>query len=1103
MLALAKLSIRRPKPALAAWLLVGVILAVIGFGATNTLSPSISTIPSTQSSTATNLATARFGPTQLVPILIEGPKAQLNAVGPKLVAALVKRPHTRALSAWDAGSASTGLRPNPNAAMIVVSIDRTEANAVKYDEPQIESLVAHYIKAPVKSYISGQPSIDRAERSAAVANLRRNELLAIGILFVLLLVGLRAPVAAVITTAVGAISMLAGFGEVALLGHVMQLDPIGMAAGTMTGLALGVGFALLILDRFHREEFPPGTHSRDAATAAIRGLDTTGRAVLVSGTAIILALALVAAVGPMQLMVSVGAATVASAAFATGGAVVVMPAALVLLGRRIDLLRVPAPAPLARAWSLLVAGGNAVTQHALYAGFAAIALLAVLAIPALSLKSGPADVRLLPSNAKARIAFTEISRVMGQGWATPFDIVVAPRNRPVTTPAFLTAISNFQNHVAKDYAVYSVTGPGQINSTSDQLKAFGPSLAKSAKISDQSKKQLLLLINGLGQAGAGSKQLQSGLAAASSGAGQLQGGAGQAQAGAGELHAGLAQAQSGSSQVSNGLNQALAGANALKTGAGEALTGANQLVQGLGMAQGPASESLPALNGLNGATGTTSSQISAAAGTAGNAKAAVGNAIAALGSLPKSTPGYLAALAALENASGAVQSTSDQIGAAAGQAQATHNMAGMIAYQAPGLIAAINMAHDGASQLASAIQQLENGNAQLASGVGQLAGGGGQLTSGLGQLTNGAGQLQTGLALLDSGAGQLASGLSGGVGPAGQLVTGLGQMQAAVAKSRGQIPSTASLKLLMKEAPGLFSSGYFVLAAVDGAQPADRNAASFMLNLDQGATAGQIVVVSRYGVGSAQTDALRRRLTAEAQTFARQNNAVVAVGGPAGQLLDLTNVTQGRVWVDVAVIALSVTLVLAVALRAVLLPIAITLRGLLVTAATFGILELLFGGNKPALGGPGFMDPRETIDIFCGVFAITITFSTLLVMRSREEFVAHGDVREAVRIGLRETAAAATGAGIVMIAALIPFSATQLINLRGFGIGIAIAVLLDVVIVRPVLLPAAEVVLGRAGWWPTKGPRTPQSPAEESSTETTRRLPRLPVPHRRPRPAHQ
>ena len=1088
MISLAKFSIRRPKTALAAWLVLAAALTLIGFGVSSTLSPSITVVPGTQSSRAQQLANAQFGPTQLVPILLEGPKAQLDRQGPALVTALAKRPHTRVLSAWDAGTASAGMRPKPTAAMIVVSVDRSEQNVVRYDQPQINSLVARKISGPVKSFITGQPSIDRALKDASLSNLRNTELIAIGILFLLLLIGLRAPVAAAIVAAVGAISMLSGFGEVALLGHVLHLDPVGVALGTMTGLALGTGFALLILDRFHREELPAGMHPRDAATAAIRELETTGRAVLVGGTALVVALALVALVGPSELMVSLGTGMLTCATFATGGAVVVMPAALVLLGRRVDAFSFPAPAPLARIWSGLLDGGNWVTRRAVYAGFAATVLLAAIAVPAFALKSGPPDVSQLPASSPARVAFQEISRVMGPGWATPYNLIVVANNRPITTPALLARLAKFEQQIARDGTVASVVGPGAINSTSTQLKTFGPSLKKSAKISDQSKKQLLTLIKGLGQAGAGSAQLQSGLASASSGAGQLQSGSGAAQSGAGQLHAGLAQAKAGSATLAAGLSSALAGAQALKTGAGQALSGSSQLVQGIGLAQGPATQSLPALNSLSSAAAGTSAKISGAQSSASAAASDVGAAVDALGSMTtgKNDPRYGAVLSAVQRAQGAVQTLSGEVGAAASSAAGAKSLASAIAYQAPGLVAALNMLHSGASQLQSGIQQLKDGNSQLASGIGQLSGGGGQLSSGLSQLTAGAGALQTGLGQLTNGTGQLASGLSSGVAPAGQLTAGLGTMQAAVVKARGQIPSTTALKALEKQSPGIFSSGYFVLSAVAGATPSNRNAATFTINLLRGGTAGQIVIVSKYRSNDPRAEALGTRLANLGRTFAKANNAQVAVGGPAGSLGDLTSVTKSRIPLAITALAISLALVLMLATRAVLLPAVATLFSLLVAASTFGVLQLLFGGANPLLGGPGYLDPMSILGIFTVAFGVSVTYSALLLMGTREVYIAGQGVKDAVRTGLRQSAAATTGAGLVMVAALIPFATTNLINVRQFGIGVAVAVLLDVVIVRPVLLPAAEAVLGRAGWWPSSPPAPSKPPPPTAITPPAR-----------------
>ncbi len=1099
MIPLAKLSIRRPRSALAAWLIVGVILSLIGLGVSKSLSPSVTVVPGTQSSRAQQLGNAQFGPTQLVPILLEGPAAQLNREGPPLVAALGKRPHTRVLSAWDAGSASAGLRPKPTAAMIIVSVDRSEKDAVKYDQPQIESLVARRISSPVRSYITGQPSIDRAEKNASISNLRRDELIAIGVLFLLLLVGLRAPVAAAVVAAVAAVSTLAGFGEVALLGKFLTLDPVGVAAGTMTGLALGVGFALLILDRFHREELTERSNPRTAAGAAMRELETTGKAVLIAGSALVLALALVAVIGPTQLMVSVGTGALTCAAFATGGAVVVMPAALVLLGRRINAFSFPAPAPFVRLWSALVDGGNRVTRHAVYAGFAATALLAALAVPAFALKSGPPDVSQLPASSNARIAFQEVSRVMGPGWATPYSLIVVSNNRPITTPTLLASVYRFEQRIANDRTVYSVTGPGEINSTASQLKTFGPQLKKSAKISDQSKVQLLQLISGLGQAGAGSAQLQAGLAAASSGAGQLHSGGGQAGSGAGQLHSGLAQARSGSATLAAGLNSALAGAAALEKGSAQALAGSTQLAAGLAKGAPQVKAGLPAVGQLATASASTNNEIKQVQGSAQSAQSDVSSALTALNSSSgKNDPGVQQALAALQRADSSMGTLNSDLTSAGQNAATAAFIAGGVNSQINQLSPQLTAAASGAAQLRSGIQQLHAGNAQLASGLSQLAGGGNQLTSGLSQLTAGAGALQIGLGQLTGGAGQLATGLSGGVGPAGQLTTGLGTMQAAVIKARGQIPSTAQLKQLEAQSPGIFNSGYFVLAAVEGATASNRNAATFTINLLRGGTAGQIVVVSKYKSSDPRSAALGTRLDNLAGSFAKGNNVQVAVGGPAGNLGDLTSVTKSRIWLDVAVLALAIVLVLGLALRAVLLPVVATAFGLLTAASTFGVLQLLFGGSNPPLGGPGYLDPITIISVFTVAFGITTVFSTVLLMRTREAYVAAPGNKEAVRKGLRETAAATTGAGLLMVAALIPFSITDLLNVRALGIGVAVSILLDVLIVRPVVLPAAEAVLGRYGWWPTAAPR-PSEPAQPIGPS---RRPPLHTPRPRPGTAH-
>jgi RND superfamily putative drug exporter len=957
--------------------------------------------------------------------------------------------------------------------MIVVSVDRAEKDVVNNDQPQIERLVARDIARPLRASVTGQPSIDRALKDQALSATRRSELIAVGILFLLLLLALRAPLAAAIVTLVGAATVLSTYGLMALLGRLIDTDPIAVALASMTGLALGVGYSLLILDRFHQQERTPDAGPRDAALAASTAIATTGRAVLFAGTGLILALLLATAIAPTKILTSLGIGVLLCSALALGGAVVVMPAALVLFAGRIVNPAVAAPAALTRDWDRLVGAGAWVRGRAVIAGALATAALLALAVPVLSLKTGPPDVSQLPKSATARQSFEEVARVMGPGWPTPYNLIVVNPRGPITTAATLAELDRLQEEIARDRRVASVAGPGGLSAETKPLGTLPGQLQESSKLLVGGKSDLKRLVNGLGQAGSGARQLQSGLRSATSGAGQLRGGSGSAQGGASQLHSGLAAARSGSAQLSTGLGQALAGAKALKDGATQALAGSIELTNGIGSAHAPVAAGLPSLKQLAGLTASTSEALGGLEGQAQGAAGDLAGALEALRGMSagKSDPRYGEALSALEHASGAVGGLSSGLANTVLGANSAAGLAGAAAAQGSFLTRALQELHTGAAKLQAGLTKLRGGNVQLASGLGKLSGGGAQLTGGITQLRNGAGQLEAGLGQLTSGAGQLESGLAGGVSPTGQLVNGLGVMQASVAKFRKSLPSPKGLEELQQKSPDLFNSGYFLLAAIAGAPPASSNAAGFAVNVARGGNAGQIVVVSRYSSSAAQTAALGERLDTLARRFAHRNHLEVAVGGPAGDLSNFTSATNRRLpWV-IAALALAIALTLGLALRAVLLPIAAVLFNLLTAAATFGAMRLLFGGSHPPLGGPGYLDPMSIVGIFTAIFGISLVFLVVLLARTREGLTAGEGVDDALDSALRSTAAASTGAGLLMIAAAIPFATTDLLVVREFGVGVALAVALDAFLVRPVLLPAAVEVLGRRAWWPTRANR--------------------------------
>ena len=1074
MIHLARLSIRRPGAALTAWGILALVLILIGSGITSSLSPSVTTVTGTQSSHAQDLAKSKFGPSVLVPILLEGPKAQLDRQGPALVRALNKRTDTRVMSAWDGGSTAATLRPKPTAAMIVAAVAQTEDKMVRTTQGQIDAKVHRVISGPVHASISGQPSIDRAMKDEAIDTTRRSMLIAIPILFFVLLLLLRAPLVAGALTALGAATAFSGLGVMAILGKIIDVDAVAVTAACMIGLALSVGYGLLFYRRWRQEVVDDVAH-HDAAHAATTALETTGRAVLIGGLPLIAALLIAPQIADQKILVSIGVGTLLVSAMSVGAAVVVMPAFLVLTARRTQSLSFAAPEPALRGWERMTAGGNWVLRHAVWVGALATLALGALALPLLSLDTGPPSVKYLPKDNGARVAFERIAKVMGPGYPTPYNIVVSSTTRPITDPALLHEFDVYQSNLAKDRRVAAVGGPGAFAATSKDLSVLPVQLGSSSKLIKSSKKNLLKLQVGLGQATAGVGKLRSGLSDAASGAGQLKGGSGQAQNGAGQLKAGLAKARAGAAQISGGLKSALSGAVQLRNGATTALSGSKQITGGLGQAVKPVKAGVPIVKNMAADVTASSNAVKNAAGSAQALGGDLSQAAAAVSALPDSAE-KSAALSAINSAEQSAGGLSSTLGTTSNTLAGAAGIATAFSGQVNQLSGGLSQLYAGSTQLTSGISQLQRGNSDLATGIGKLSGGGGQLTTGLAALENGAGQLQTGLGQLTGGAGQLASGLGAGVGPSGQLVTGLGGAATSVGKFRTSLPSTKDLERLQAESPGLFDSGYFVLAAIAGASPTQQAQASFAVNLARGGNAAQITVIPRYAMEDPRTQHLGKDLKTGAETFAKGTGTQAAVGGPAGSLADFQSETISKIAPVTVTTSVVVAFLLVLLLQSVVLPLVAVAFDLLTAAATFGVLTLLFNGSDPVLGGPGYLDPMSIIAIFTVIFGMTMIYEVHLLHRTREAFLKSGDAEGALRSGLRQTAAAGTGAAVAMIAAIVPFATTDLLTVKQLGIGVAIAVLLDALLVRPVLLPAAVKVLGRRSWWWTSR-KAPGEPA--------------------------
>jgi putative drug exporter of the RND superfamily len=198
-----------------------------------------------------------------------------------------------------------------------------------------------------------------------------------------------------------------------------------------------------------------------------------------------------------------------------------------------------------------------------------------------------------------------------------------------------------------------------------------------------------------------------------------------------------------------------------------------------------------------------------------------------------------------------------------------------------------------------------------------------------------------------------------------------------------------------------------------------------------------------------------------------QNVDVYAGGGPPSGV-DFLDVTYGAFpWLVLGVLVLTYILLLR-AFRSLLLPLKAIVLNLLSIAAAYGLLVLFFKwGGADAVGLISFdqIEGWIPVFIFAMVFGLSMDYEVFLVSRMREEWDAGRTNAEAVALGLAKTGRIVTAAGLVMFAAFMGFVAGSIVGLQQFGFGLAVAILLDVTIVRALLVPSAMELFGRWNWW--------------------------------------
>ncbi|HEX8688779.1 MAG TPA: MMPL family transporter, partial [Solirubrobacterales bacterium] len=358
---------------------------------------------------------------------------------------------------------------------------------------------------------------------------------------------------------------------------------------------------------------------------------------------------------------------------------------------------------------------------------------------------------------------------------------------------------------------------------------------------------------------------------------------------------------------------------------------------------------------------------------------------------------------------------------------------------------------------------LEAAGRRLADGAGRLSGSVATLDDGLSRFGLVIDALAGGISRLGDGVSALEENLAAGFSRSYPLQSGLRRASVQVIAGDRRLDRQSSR--LQRAIPGFFDSGFYVLAALDGARPALRERAAAAVDLD-GGQAATVLVISRHTFNTRGSIALHDRLEDEAADLAREANLSTGVAGGAAQLNDYSSVTRARIPLVVAAITLVTFLVLVWVLRA--LPLAAIAVGLnlATVAVAFGVLTLLSSLPESwPLGGREYIDAVGATAIFGVVFGLSIDYAVFLLVRMRERYDAGHGHADAIEFGLAKTARVITGAAAIMMAVFIAFAGASIATISQLGVGLTVAVLLDATVVRIVLLPALMLLIGDRVWW--------------------------------------
>jgi len=225
-------------------------------------------------------------------------------------------------------------------------------------------------------------------------------------------------------------------------------------------------------------------------------------------------------------------------------------------------------------------------------------------------------------------------------------------------------------------------------------------------------------------------------------------------------------------------------------------------------------------------------------------------------------------------------------------------------------------------------------------------------------------------------------------------------------------------------------------------------------------------------------------------TIGTVGGAEYAVGGDIAHDEDYAKNLKDRMPLVIGFVLLLTFLIMAWTFRSLVVAATAMLLNSLSAAAAFGTMTLVFQHSW----AEGILDFHSTgalvawipLFVFAILFGLSMDYHVFVVSRVREAVTSGMSTRDAVAHGISRSAGVVTSAAILMVSVFGIFATLSMNEMKQMGVGLAVAVFVDAMIIRVLVLPSLMTLLGRANWWPGRirndAPQ-PKVPIDDHPTE--------------------